>query len=218
MHTGFSHLMTRPTKWTCTQWRLRSAWASIQSNQSSLCAQWVPKDPISLHADSEDWSDWASAQSDQSLCCALNGNLRTQSLFMRTVKTLIRLGICPGWSESSLGAHAILLVLSWGRSVLLLLLWHLSVSDTTFYPVFLKPLWLSIQSLKSVCTSMQYDQFYLSAWRNFASLAIQNARSEDSDQTAGLCTGRMCSKVRFPTLRLKYISIDQYTISNRRPW
>ena len=27
---------------------------------------------------------------------------------------LIRLGRCPGWSESSLAAHAILLVLSWG--------------------------------------------------------------------------------------------------------
>ena len=32
---------------------------------------------------------------------------------MRTAKTLIRLGGCPGWSESSLGAHAMLLVLSW---------------------------------------------------------------------------------------------------------
>ena len=29
---------------------------------------------------------------------------------------LIRLGGCPGWSESSLGAHAVLLVLSWGGS------------------------------------------------------------------------------------------------------
>ena len=28
--------------------------------------------------------------------------------------TLIKLGVCPGWSGSSLGAHAILLVLSWG--------------------------------------------------------------------------------------------------------
>ena len=27
-----------------------------------------------------------------------------------------KLGRCPGWSESSLGAHAILLVLSWGGS------------------------------------------------------------------------------------------------------
>ena len=35
---------------------------------------------------------------------------------MQTGKTLIRLGGCPGWSESSLGAHATLLVLSWGSS------------------------------------------------------------------------------------------------------
>ena len=31
-------------------------------------------------------------------------------------RRLIRLGGCPGWSESSLGTHAILLVLSWGSS------------------------------------------------------------------------------------------------------
>ena len=35
---------------------------------------------------------------------------------LSTGKTLIRLGGCPGWSESSLGALAILLVLSWGGS------------------------------------------------------------------------------------------------------
>ena len=34
-------------------------------------------------------------------------------VFMRTAKTLIRLGGCPGWSESSLVANLILLVLSW---------------------------------------------------------------------------------------------------------
>ena len=35
-----------------------------------------------------------------------NGQLRTQAFFMRTAKTLIRLGGCPGWSESSLGAQS----------------------------------------------------------------------------------------------------------------
>ena len=35
---------------------------------------------------------------------------------MRTAKPLISLGGCPGWSESSLGTHAILLVLSWRGS------------------------------------------------------------------------------------------------------
>ena len=28
-------------------------------SESSLCAQWVAKDPSFLHADREDWSDWA---------------------------------------------------------------------------------------------------------------------------------------------------------------
>ena len=46
--------MTRPTKWLCARWRLRSAWASTKSDQSSLCAQWVAKDPRFLHADTED--------------------------------------------------------------------------------------------------------------------------------------------------------------------
>ena len=36
------------------QRRLRSAWASTQSDQSSLSAHWVAKDPNFLHADSED--------------------------------------------------------------------------------------------------------------------------------------------------------------------
>ena len=38
----------------------------------------------------------ASAKSNQSLHCALNRYLRTQCFFMRTAKTLIRLGGCTG--------------------------------------------------------------------------------------------------------------------------
>ena len=49
-----SRNMTKPTKWLCAQRGLRSAWASAQSDQSLLCAQWVAKDPSFLHADSED--------------------------------------------------------------------------------------------------------------------------------------------------------------------
>ena len=59
---------------TCAPSELRSAWASTLSDQSSLCAQWVAKDPSFLQVDSEDG--------------------------------------CPGWSESSLDAQVILLVLS----------------------------------------------------------------------------------------------------------
>ena len=47
-----SHIMTKPTKWMCAQRRLRSA--SAQSDQSSLCAQWVAKCPGFLHAGIED--------------------------------------------------------------------------------------------------------------------------------------------------------------------
>ena len=51
-----------------------------------------------------------------------------------------------------------------------------------------------------------WSESSLSAWRNFASLAIQAAPSEDSDQTArmrmliGIFTGGTCPKVRFLTL------------------
>ena len=62
-----SHNMTKPTKWLCTQQRLRSAWASTKSDQSSMCTQLVAKDLSSLHTDSEDWSNWADAQADLSL-------------------------------------------------------------------------------------------------------------------------------------------------------
>ena len=36
-------------------------------SESSLCAQWVAKDPGFLHEDSEDWSDWVDDQADLSL-------------------------------------------------------------------------------------------------------------------------------------------------------
>ena len=38
---------------------IRPVWS-----KSSLCAQWVAKDPNFLHADSEDLSDWADAQAE----------------------------------------------------------------------------------------------------------------------------------------------------------
>ena len=46
--------LTKQAKQTCAQRRLRSARASPQSDQSSLCAQWVAKDTSFLHADSDD--------------------------------------------------------------------------------------------------------------------------------------------------------------------
>ena len=79
--THFDIFESKPTKWLCIQWRLRSAWASAQSDQRQhqirptkwLCIQWRLR------------SAWASAQSDQR-------------------QHQISLGICPVWSESSLSA------------------------------------------------------------------------------------------------------------------
>ena len=49
--------------------------------------------------------------SESSLCA--------QWIAKTQAKTLIRLDGCPGWSESSLGAHATLLVLSWDGSIVI---------------------------------------------------------------------------------------------------
>ena len=62
-----SRLMTKPTKWlhlakTRISLGIHPVWP-----ESSLCAQWVAKDPSFLHADSEDWWDWADAKADLSL-------------------------------------------------------------------------------------------------------------------------------------------------------
>ena len=59
---------------------------------------------------------------------------------MQTAKTLIRLGGCPGWSESSLGAHAILLVLSWGGSNSEARGWHVW---TEFFILFWQKIFLT---------------------------------------------------------------------------
>ena len=43
--------MTKPTKWHV---RPAKTQISLGGSESSLCAQWVAKDPSFLHADSED--------------------------------------------------------------------------------------------------------------------------------------------------------------------
>ena len=65
-----SHDMTKQTKWLCAQWRLRSAWASAQSDQSFRCAVRMKKPWVlsySLSAQRRLWSDRADAQADLSL-------------------------------------------------------------------------------------------------------------------------------------------------------
>ena len=81
-------------------WALNIWAASWQNQQNDLYAQWRLR------------SAWASTQSDYSLRHPHEETLGPQLSIECTVKTLIRLGRCPGWSESSLVAHVILLVLS----------------------------------------------------------------------------------------------------------
>ena len=63
----------------------------------------------------------------------------------------------------------------------------------------------------SLCIHAVWSESSLSAWRDFASLAIQNAPNEDSDQTARkrrliwIFAWRTCPKVRFLKLRLKCV-------------
>ena len=65
--------------------------------------------------------------------------------------------------------------------------------------------------LKSACTSAQSDRSRLCPQEETASLAIQNAPSEDSDQTSrmrrliGIFAGRTCAQVRYRTLRLIWL-------------
>ena len=65
---------TKPTKWLCAQRRLRSAWASAQSDQIPSLIRgfavrmkkaWVLNYPLS--GQRRLWSDWADAQVDLSL-------------------------------------------------------------------------------------------------------------------------------------------------------
>ena len=139
--------MTKPTKWVCAQRRLRSAWASAQSDQGErggsvvecrtperevrgsrptaavLCPwarHFTPRKywlitQEAMAPSRYDWKivDWdVKPQHNQptsliSLRCPHEESLGVQLPIERTTKTLIRLGGCPGWSESSLGAQSL---------------------------------------------------------------------------------------------------------------
>ena len=70
-----------------------------------------------------------------------------------------------------------------------------------------------------------WSESSLSEWRNFASLAIQNAPSEDSDHIARMrrmiwvFSGGTCPKVRFLTwVSLRRIRIVDYVMSSETRW
>ena len=68
----------------------------------------------------------------------------------------------------------------------------------------------------SLCIQVVWSESSLSAWRHFASLAIQNAHSKDSDQTVHLHSliwifaGCTCPKICFLILQLINHGISTY--------
>ena len=112
-----NRLTTKPTKWLYAQWVAKHPsflhWAHthfvgfVMSRfiilMKIITAAW------NLSHDMIKPTKWgcASAQSDQSLRCPHEESLGPQLPIERTAKTLIRLGRCPGWSESLLGAYSL---------------------------------------------------------------------------------------------------------------
>ena len=75
-------------------WFLQIWAATWQNQQNGMCAQ----QRLS--------SAWTTAQSDQSLRWPHQESLCPNLPIEPTAKTLIRLGRCPGWSESMLGTQS----------------------------------------------------------------------------------------------------------------
>ena len=123
-------------------------WAtSWQNQQNDMCAQRRLR------------SAWASAQTDQSLHCPHEEALGSQLPIRRTAKTLIRLGGCSGWSESSLGAQVILLVLSWGGSYNDILVFFWIPQEHAQYKVHTTPKLDEVMPEFQACVtlSLKYD-------------------------------------------------------------
>ena len=122
-------------------------------------------------------SAWASAQSDQSLRCPQEESLGPWLPFSAQWR-LIRLGGCPGWSESSLDAQVILLVVLCGSSILIKILKTDNDKDDLSCSMT-KPndLWAS-RRLLSASASAQSDLSFLSAWRSIGSSATHECTAK----------------------------------------
>ena len=80
---------------------------TLPINKSNIYESAHNKTYKMAHAPSEDLDQPGHPPSLISLCCALNGELRTQAFFMRTAR------LCSDWADaqadlSFLGAHSIL--------------------------------------------------------------------------------------------------------------
>ena len=147
--------MTKPTMWLCAQRRLRSAWASAQSDQSlSFALKWVAKDTSFLHADSEDsdqpglWSDWADAQADLSLRWAPThfvGFVTRQLIFEQA-----GLRHTSNWSGSSATFMYIELII-WQQHLITNQWWFFRMLYIDFNRVRYETMYINVQGLPGHC-------------------------------------------------------------------
>ena len=122
---------------------------------------------------------------------------------MRTAKTLIRLGGCPGWSVSSLGAHVCLLILSWGGSYIWMIktlnVFDLGVpnySTKYMFPVILY--WSLKENMIKHCPRNKFVQ-KLFQWNQFIlQFLIPYLTPSNGPNQTLICKGR---SIRIPTFR-----------------
>ena len=105
---------------------------------------------------------------------------------------------CPGWSESSLGAHAILLVLSWGGSSC----FHHQIQCLSLYNS------LDVFSLTFSLALFVFLYIWATTWQNQQN---ECAPSEDSDQP-----GHPPSLIRVFTVLMKKPWVLSYPLSTQR--
>ena len=122
------------------------------------------------------------------------------STVARTTNDLIMQCECAGWSSHLLIIYMIRLFPSSPMS------FALQRKKTRKRPKYLRTCPPRPPSPSPTKTQIAWSEYPLSAWRNLASLAVQNAPSEDSDQTARMrrliwiFAGRTCPKVPFVRL------------------
>ena len=155
-------------------------------------------------------SAWVSSKSCLHLRCLHEEALGPLLTIECTSKTQIRLGRCPGWSESSVSTHAILLVLScWGPIFVVYYSLQNMFSRQTHIGLVSGPAKTQI----SLAISPVWSASLLSAWRNTGSIANYWAHSQDSDLTGQIprlirvFAGRTCHFVGSVLLRPNFCSL-----------
>ena len=172
------------------KWFQHENWSTAwQNQQNDLCAQRRLR------------SAWASAQSDQSQRCPPETKLGPKLPIERTAKTLIRLGGCPGWSESSLGTKVILLGLSWGGSKCFFLKskYAAHIHFITFFTFHIEPNMKLFSHANNIVLRRDIYIHSLNwCWTDQTFLSCKRNMVRSNNAVVWLCKGRLrCRKCRF---------------------